>query len=573
MEGHGCQVLAYIAKHRHFGDDIWWITQAVGNVDKQFRSVTQEFRYARNLKKETFFGFNKMIGRGQFRIETYLEPMTGSQQIQDSKTLPLDPLVSKCYFTSMFNKGADLNEKRKGRPGWLMPVIFGSIVVAFAYLAMKIPDLVGWSFFAKKSQVQSELSSVVSTPQAAPTPVSALSSVRQTGPHVQTDPYSPLGTPINGVDPSFFRANPTLRDERQSKPLIQTTVVLKNARASKVIADMAGIFKEGGLTLAPSNDDGAILIRALTKQDALAAADMIKNYDRSPAQIQIRGVFLAVKQGKGSEFSLNWSVAAKYGAVFNPVAIGTGAGLITGVFTLGASTDGLSALVTASEGNSNVRIVSKPVMVGREGQEMRLASGREVPVPTIQTDASQPGTTRTGVEYKNILTDFRVTPILRGDQVLLKIAYTDRQISEYVQISGNQVPSLSTQEAGTEVALKRNQLLFFGGSTQTNNTNTVTGVPGLRNLPLVGGLFRQHKITNDVFRAEMYLEARVLNEPIVELGPTTTPPPSVTPPIPKAQPIPKPQPAATAIIEPTPLAQPYRGPTIVQPVPSTTPKR
>src|SRR6185312_8897230 len=48
----GRDVLFYLSQHRHLGDTVVWITQAVMNVDKQFRSVTQDYTYIRNLSKE-----------------------------------------------------------------------------------------------------------------------------------------------------------------------------------------------------------------------------------------------------------------------------------------------------------------------------------------------------------------------------------------------------------------------------------------------------------------------------------------------------------------------------------------
>jgi len=58
----GLVTLDYLSQHGHFGDNVWWITQSVANVDRQFRSVTQEFRLCRNLSKERFGKFSRGDG-------------------------------------------------------------------------------------------------------------------------------------------------------------------------------------------------------------------------------------------------------------------------------------------------------------------------------------------------------------------------------------------------------------------------------------------------------------------------------------------------------------------------------
>jgi len=48
----GPELTYYNSQHRKLGDDVICITQSIGNVDKPFRSVAQDFTYLRHLRKE-----------------------------------------------------------------------------------------------------------------------------------------------------------------------------------------------------------------------------------------------------------------------------------------------------------------------------------------------------------------------------------------------------------------------------------------------------------------------------------------------------------------------------------------
>jgi len=79
----GRDVLFYLSQHRKLGDTVVWITQAVMNVDKQFRSVTQDYTYLRNLTKEKMGLFRLPA---MFVRKTYGSPATDIVQPMETGT-------------------------------------------------------------------------------------------------------------------------------------------------------------------------------------------------------------------------------------------------------------------------------------------------------------------------------------------------------------------------------------------------------------------------------------------------------------------------------------------------------
>ena len=115
----GAQVLYYLSQHRKLGDDVICITQAVNNVDKQFRSVAQDYTYIRNLAKGK---------HGVFRLpslfirQTYSQPATGNVTAMETGTFRLDVTgLATLYDTAkgvgiVGRSGADVHERKRGVP-------------------------------------------------------------------------------------------------------------------------------------------------------------------------------------------------------------------------------------------------------------------------------------------------------------------------------------------------------------------------------------------------------------------------------------------------------------------------
>jgi len=139
--GKGC--LFYLSQHRKLGDDVIAVTQSIGNVDKQFRSLAQDFSYIRNMKKEKK-GIFKLPGI--FMRSTYSQPFTGQPGIEpmEIRTFRLQPTkLAACYNTAagvgvLGRSGSDTRERSKGLPWWVAIV---AVVAVCAGVAM-VPSLI-----------------------------------------------------------------------------------------------------------------------------------------------------------------------------------------------------------------------------------------------------------------------------------------------------------------------------------------------------------------------------------------------------------------------------------------------
>lgn len=141
----GAAAIYYLSQHRKLGDDVICITQSTANVDKQFRSVAQEFHQLRNLSKETWGYFR---GPQKFQIKSYLQqPTTTSEEPCRTVSFTLPLALAATYDTAagvgvIGRTGGDKNEKKK--PGfplwtiWLFLALAAVLAVASPWLITKV---------------------------------------------------------------------------------------------------------------------------------------------------------------------------------------------------------------------------------------------------------------------------------------------------------------------------------------------------------------------------------------------------------------------------------------------------
>jgi hypothetical protein len=136
----GRGAINYLSQHRKLGDIVWPITQAAGNLDKQFRSVAEDFTVCRN---EYVAKFGIFKGRGRFVWKTYNSEPDRSSEPFLTGTFKFDG-EEECYDTArgigVHGNKADIGRRAKGIPIlWSIPAL-----IAFALVVcLIVPWLLG----------------------------------------------------------------------------------------------------------------------------------------------------------------------------------------------------------------------------------------------------------------------------------------------------------------------------------------------------------------------------------------------------------------------------------------------
>lgn len=463
----GEMLLWYIAKHRHFGDDVFWITQSVPNVDRQWRSVTQEYRYIRNFSKESWNGFSK---GDYFQMESYLEPYTGSQTAQDSKKFRLDRRgIQDCYYTSLAAGAADKGQKSKGIPIW---VLYGGIIGGAALVCGVFILVPRWASDKMSAKAVNTLDGISKGSQISAKPTTGTNSVAAGG--------APLDTP----DLS-----------KEDKPLQVVAVPLREAVATQVVEALKGsqqVVNDVGVIPNAAND--GLILTGTDFHRLVAFAEVVRQYDRQARLITINAVVGRLVKGKGLKAGLydmlrsgNSSLSALLSSATYDVA--------TGLFTFGsavAASQALQAITDFRSDGYRFEVVSRPSLTVVAGQSGTFATGREIPLPVTTRDATG---SSSSVDYRRAEFLFQVSPTLKTDSwIRLFIEQENTDVLSSAEIDGNAVPTLSTQKVKTVIDLHPDQVAYLGGIRVRTQNRDKYGVPILKDIPGLDLIFarREH---------------------------------------------------------------------------------
>jgi pilus assembly protein CpaC len=149
----------------------------------------------------------------------------------------------------------------------------------------------------------------------------------------------------------------------------------------------------------------------------------------------------------------------------------------------------LAASIKALEAKSLLETLAEPNILAINGKEASFIAGGEFPFPMIQPGSTGNAITVSFREF-GIRIHFlpHITP--RGTvQLQVSPEVSSLDYSNAVTISGTTIPALSTRRVQTEVELDSGQSFVIAGLMDNRMTETISKIPGLANIPLLGKLF------------------------------------------------------------------------------------
>ncbi|AEA34147.1 type IV pilus secretin PilQ [Hippea maritima] len=157
----------------------------------------------------------------------------------------------------------------------------------------------------------------------------------------------------------------------------------------------------------------------------------------------------------------------------------------------------LDLKLTMGEIEGYSKVLSTPKVITLDNEPAKISSGQEIP---YQESAGASGAT--SVSFKEATLSLEVTPhITRNDQVILKLKIK-KDSPDYSHSVGGE-PPINTNEVDSTVILSNGQTIVIGGLMQSTTQKTVSGVPGLMRIPLLGWLFKTKRIYNP--KTELYI--------------------------------------------------------------------
>lgn len=152
----------------------------------------------------------------------------------------------------------------------------------------------------------------------------------------------------------------------------------------------------------------------------------------------------------------------------------------------------IGTMIKALSSKGLFQSLAEPNLVTQNGKEASFLAGGEYPYPVVQGGAGGSAASVT-IEFKEFGIRLKFTPtIINNDLVHLKVApeVSALDFGNAVSLQGFRVPALTTRRTETEVELRDGQTFAIAGLMDNSLTQTMSKVPGIGDIPILGYLFR-----------------------------------------------------------------------------------
>lgn len=299
----------------------------------------------------------------------------------------------------------------------------------------------------------------------------------------------------------------------------QTNAFFFNAKGRQIVnleirveRDLTGLrdtlhqfFPDARIDVQAMNDHIVLSGSVANASDADKARDLAARYIGKPEQVlnmlaiegkeqvMLKVTVAEMQRSIIKQLGIDLSAAGSIGnlalklATTNPFSVqGQSLGGATGTAT--ADSGDLTGALKALEEDGLVRTLAEPTLTAISGEGAKFLAGGEFPVPTAK---DQDGNIT--VTYKPFGVGLAFTPVVLSEgRISLKISTEVSELTTQGQVSQNglTIPALKVRRAETTLEMPSGGSLVMAGLLSDSTKQNIDGVPGAKDLPVLGQLFR-----------------------------------------------------------------------------------
>ncbi len=302
------------------------------------------------------------------------------------------------------------------------------------------------------------------------------------------------------------------RDAVGVAPILNTLLSDSVSAAGSDTDTDPGTASSSGSRVAADQGRNALLVKA-TRSEHREIRSLLQELDSSPQQVMLEATIAEVTLNDGLELGVRWFFDnGNFDFTFSDDTSGGTGGKFPG-FSAVFGSNSAAAAINALAGVTDVKIISTPTLMVLDNEEAILQIGDQVPI-AIQSSTSNAGEnapTVTSIEYRDTGVILTVKPnISKNGRVVLDVTQEISTVTE-TQTSGIDSPTIRQRKIATNVLLNDGTTLALGGLVQESDTTTVTKVPGLGDVPVIGNIFRNKESSKERSELLVLIRPRVVN--------------------------------------------------------------
>ncbi|WP_417452072.1 type II secretion system secretin GspD [Kordiimonas sp.] len=273
-----------------------------------------------------------------------------------------------------------------------------------------------------------------------------------------------------------------------------------------------GGLGDRGVRIVSSEENNSVVIMA-TPSEFGVIETALKQIDLPPRQVLVEVTLAEVGLTDELRYGLQWHF--EFGD--NTVALGQSAtpkAQFPGFSWQHTASSSASAVLNALESMTDVKVISSPKILVLNNQSATLQVGDEVPVPTATavSTADNDAPIVNSIQYRNTGVILTVTPRINdGGLVMLDV---EQELSNVVETSssGIDAPTIQQRKMSSSIAVQNGSTIALGGLIRSTASNVRSGVPFLKDIPLLGAAFRNTDLVERRTELVVLLTPRIIRD-------------------------------------------------------------
>lgn len=333
-------------------------------------------------------------------------------------------------------------------------------------------------------------------------------------------------------------------DALSTEPVDTRVFVINYSRADQLRASLAPLVDQaaGGLIQVDARSNSLVITERPSRMNKIQ--EIIDRLDRATEQVMIESKFVEVNIGDSNALGVDWAFLDNptdgegivrgdraVGGNFNSAAVGGNLapfidnnGTLQPGFLNENAADGLlavfsqrqyAATLRALERDTKSRLISNPTVVVMNNNEATFQVGEDYPIREYSINRETGQLESGALEYRQIGIVLTVKPSVNAQGMInLEISPKIDSIDETNFVAGpnglvDQV--FDVRRVNTQVTIKDGFTIALGGLSSQEEGETVSKIPLLGSLPMVGKLFSNTTVTDNKTNLIIFLTAKTLN--------------------------------------------------------------
>jgi general secretion pathway protein D len=151
-----------------------------------------------------------------------------------------------------------------------------------------------------------------------------------------------------------------------------------------------------------------------------------------------------------------------------------------------------AVMLTAARSNQNVNVLSAPTLLATDNEPAEIVVGQNVPfLASTSTNQTNLNNTFNQIDRQDVGITLRLTPQISSEDFVTLNIFTN--VSDLVATANSDLgPTTTVRSSQTTVITKDGQMIVIGGLMADQNNDADSGVPFLKDIPILGSAFRRN---------------------------------------------------------------------------------